>query len=57
MRRLSGLELHLKRRRSSVIMSTEGMSSNAAPELAILCVCLFSQYKVVGWVGYMRSAS
>ena len=40
MRRLSGLESHLKRRRSSVMMSTEGMSSNVAPELAILSLSL-----------------
>ena len=66
MRRLSGLESHLKRRRSSVMMSTEGMSSNVAPELAIhslslslslsLCLCVHSTkwlVQLAGLVGYI----
>ena len=32
MRRLSGLEEHFMRRRSSVIKSTEGISSNTTPD-------------------------
>ena len=58
MRRLSGLESHLKRRRSSVMMSTEGMSSNVAPELAIhsLSLSLHSTkwlVQLAGLVGYI----